>query len=73
MTPPNPYETGLDRNPANHAIARSTTSAEFRELIRRAPDYVPSYLMLGQALETAAKADKLGLPEYYAMEAYRVV
>jgi predicted Zn-dependent protease len=26
--------------------------AEFRELARRRPDYVPTYLMLGQALET---------------------
>jgi predicted Zn-dependent protease len=29
--------------------------AEFRELARRAPDYVPTYLMLGQALETLAR------------------
>jgi predicted Zn-dependent protease len=29
--------------------------AEFREVARRAPDYVPTYLMLGQALEAVQK------------------
>jgi predicted Zn-dependent protease len=29
--------------------------AEFRELGRRAPDYVPTWLMLGQALETLGR------------------
>ncbi len=29
--------------------------AEFRELARRRPDYVPTYLMLGQALEATGK------------------
>jgi predicted Zn-dependent protease len=29
--------------------------AEFEELTRRKPDYVPAYLMLGQALETLAR------------------
>jgi predicted Zn-dependent protease len=28
-------------------------AAEFEELRRRKPDYVPTYLMLGQALETS--------------------
>jgi len=31
--------------------------AQFRELVRRSPDYVPTYLMLGQLL------DELGRPE----------
>jgi predicted Zn-dependent protease len=29
--------------------------AEFRELARRKPDYVPTYLMLGQVLEAAGQ------------------
>lgn len=29
--------------------------AEFREISRRAPEYVPTYLMLGQVLETAGR------------------
>lgn len=29
--------------------------AEFRELARRAPEYVPTYLMLGQALEALGR------------------
>jgi len=29
--------------------------AEFRELGRRAPDYVPTWLMLGQSLETLGR------------------
>lgn len=28
---------------------------EFREIARRRPDYVPTYLMLGQALETLGR------------------
>jgi predicted Zn-dependent protease len=30
-------------------------AAEFRELGRRAPDYVPTWLMLGQSLETLGR------------------
>jgi predicted Zn-dependent protease len=29
--------------------------AEFREIARRRPDYVPTYLMLGQAIETLGR------------------
>ncbi len=29
---------------------------EFEELLRRKPDYVPAYLMLGQVLEVLARA-----------------
>jgi tetratricopeptide (TPR) repeat protein len=32
--------------------------AEFAELARRNPDYVPTYLMHGQALETAGRLDE---------------
>jgi predicted Zn-dependent protease len=38
--------------------------AEFRELGRRAPDYVPTWLMLGQVLEAAGQ-------EAEAAQAYR--
>ena len=37
--------------------------AEFRELTRRSPDYVPTYLMLGQVLE--ARGDDAGALEAY--------
>jgi len=33
------------------AFDREGAVAEFRELVRRAPDYVPTFLMLGQVLE----------------------
>ncbi len=39
--------------------------SEFRELARRSPDYVPTYLMLGQVLE--ADGDGAG-----ALDAYEV-
>ncbi len=32
--------------------------AEFRETARRKPDYVATYLMLGQALEAAGRTDE---------------
>jgi predicted Zn-dependent protease len=38
--------------------------AEFRELGRRAPDYVPTWLMLGQALEAVGRGSD-------AAQAYR--
>jgi predicted Zn-dependent protease len=31
---------------------------EFEELSRRAPDYVPTYLMLGQVLESIGRSDE---------------
>ena len=37
-------------------------AAEFRELLRRAPDYVPAYLMLGQVLAGLGRpADAAGV------------
>jgi tetratricopeptide (TPR) repeat protein len=33
---------------------------EFEELVRRAPDYVPTYLMWGQALESLGRAGDAG-------------
>jgi predicted Zn-dependent protease len=39
--------------------------AEFRELARRTPDYVPTYLMLGQVLETLGE-DAAALEAYEA-------
>jgi len=48
---------------ARYALAMALRSArelapaiaEFRELARRAPDYVPTWLMLGQTLEQAGE------------------
>lgn len=40
-------------------------TAEFRELARRAPDYVPTYLMLGQVLEAGGE-DAAALEAYEA-------
>jgi predicted Zn-dependent protease len=69
----------VDRNPddpfARYSLAMALKSAgrgddaaaEFRELQRRKPDYVPTYLMLGQVLEglgrdaEAAKAYEDGI------------
>jgi len=33
---------------------------EFRELARRSPGYVPTYLMLGQLLETLGRGEEAG-------------
>jgi predicted Zn-dependent protease len=39
------------------AVGRSDdASVEFQELVRRKPDYVPTYLMLGQVLEGLGRA-----------------
>lgn len=65
----------LDRRPedpfARYALAMALRSTgdlpaaveEFRELARRVPDYVPTYLMLGQVLE--ARGDDAGALEAY--------
>jgi len=37
---------------------RAGAVAEFRELVRRLPDYVPTYLMLGQVLEEEGRAEE---------------
>jgi tetratricopeptide (TPR) repeat protein len=57
---------------ARYALAMGLRSAgdldgavrEFRDLLARSPDYVPTYLMLGQILEQQAQdADALGAYE----------
>jgi Flp pilus assembly protein TadD len=45
----------------------SQAVAEFRELARRSPDYVPTYLMLGQTLAQAG--DGAGALEAYGVGA----
>lgn len=37
---------------------REGAIAEFRELARRSPDYVPTYLMLGQALDEDGRSEE---------------
>ena len=58
------FRTFVERSPddpfARYSLAMALRAAghgdeavsEFRELARRAPEYVPAYLMLGQTLET---------------------
>jgi predicted Zn-dependent protease len=70
MTPEQRLETFrkfVERNPADpfarYSLAMALRSAgrgdeavaDFRELSRRAPEYVPTYLMLGQALEALGR------------------
>jgi hypothetical protein len=43
-----------------------------RERIRTAGDLFDPHRTQARNLETAARADRLGLPEYFAMEAYVV-
>ena len=51
---------------ARYALAMGLRSAgrqedavrEFEELVRRAPEYVPSYLMLGQVLEALSRREE---------------
>lgn len=44
---------------------------EFAELSRRAPHYVPTYLMLGQVLEALGRADEAALAYEQGMAAAR--
>ncbi|MFY3745529.1 hypothetical protein ACOQFB_16580 [Anaeromyxobacter sp. Red801] len=70
MTPEQRLETFrkfVEKSPddpfARYSLAMALRSAgqgeesaqEFRELARRVPDYVPTYLMLGQVLETLGR------------------
>jgi predicted Zn-dependent protease len=49
------YSLGM----AYRSVGNSADAArEFQELSRRAPDYVPTYLMLGQALEAIGQTDE---------------
>lgn len=42
---------------SHRSLGRSEQAvAEFEELLRRNPQYVPTYLMLGQVLETLGRA-----------------
>jgi predicted Zn-dependent protease len=64
------FRAFVDRSPddpfARYSLAMALRSAgqaeesaaEFRELRRRKPDYVPVYLMLGQVLEGLGRADE---------------
>jgi tetratricopeptide (TPR) repeat protein len=47
------YSLAMGQRGAGHAEA---AVREFEELARRAPDYVPTYLMWGQVLETLGRA-----------------
>jgi len=64
------FRDALARRPddpfARYSVAMALRSAgdgqaaadEFREITRRSPDYVPSYLMLGQVLQGLGRPDE---------------